>query len=225
MMSPQKIIFSILVVATFTPVATQSLASSESFYQALEKTQKQQYSQSIIDLEILSNQFKKRGDLINAYRAQATAAVVSYERDNLLELKKKGSVLGRDWIVFSTVWGDDTYIGKGSFGVDFVKPPTAIKNFGGLITFDNILDYHGKNPVNGFLDTVVVPKFNKNESIVISCQITSGYRANKQVVALATYDVNSNKYTKIRKAWYPDIKTKRIQSIQPNLVKCIYMNS
>jgi ABC-type sulfate transport system substrate-binding protein len=57
----------------------------------------------------------------------------------------------------------------------------------------------------------------------LKCKIASelfAYDNVKLALALVTYDANRNKYTKIRKAWYTDFQTKRIQSIEPNRVSC-----
>jgi hypothetical protein len=228
----QKTAFSILAIAIISIFNTPTLANPDSFYRALEKTRKQHYTQAIRELESLGRQFKQRGDLVNAYRNQATAVVIRYERDSLAKVERDGSALDRDWETLGTIWDGNTNIGTGrdgntnigvgSFTVSFMEPPTAIKNFGGLIVFGRVSKYVGKQPIYGFLDTKVVPKLKANESVVYSCQITSGFRANKPVFALATYNTKLNSYTKIRQAWYPNIKTERIQSIDPSFVKCEY---
>lgn len=229
---PKRTIVSILSIVSFGTISTQAIAVSDPFYQALAKTQKQQYTQASQDLETLGRKFQRQGDLTNAYRSQATALLIRYERDLLAEYQKKGSFSVQNWIRFGSCWGPgvDAINGVGgcNTSVSWVEPPTTIKKFGGLVVFNNHLNYssteatqpQGTPSIRGILDTVVVPKLKANESVTSFCKITSGSRKNQGALALVTYDANRNKFTKIRKAWYTDFQTKRIRPIETNRVSC-----
>jgi hypothetical protein len=228
----KKTIVYILAIASFGTIATQAVAVSDPFYQALAKTQKQQYTQASQELEAIGRKFQGQGNLTDAYRNQATASLIRYERDSLAEYQKKGSVTVPNWIRFGSCWGPgvDAINGVGgcSMSVSWVEPPTIIKKFSGLVVLNNHLSYasteatqaQGTPSINGILDAVVVPKLKANELVTSFCKITSGSRKDQAALALVTYDANRNKYTKIRKAWYTDFQTKRIQSIEPNRVSC-----
>jgi hypothetical protein len=224
MISPQKTIASILlVVASLNTFSTQVIAGSGSFRQALAKTQQQQYTEAIQDLGILGRQLQKQGDIFNAYRSQATASVIRHERDSLTEYKEKGARSALPvWRRFGTCLNSDKNNKEEScFGASWVTPITNIKNFGGLVVFDNHLEYiNGSASIRGILDTAVVPRLQNNELVTSFCKINSGAKKGQQALALVTYNAKQNKYTKIRQAWYPDFQTRRIQQVKTNLVSC-----
>jgi hypothetical protein len=222
MTSSRRIVFSSLLLITFfITVSTQAKVNFSSFDQALAKTQKQQYTEAIQDLEVLSRQLKKRGDISNAYRSKATAEYIRYKKDSLATYKEKGSYSATpDWINFSTCIGSDTKIKEeGCFGATWVIPRTDINNFGGLIVFDNHLEYFKGASVRGILDTVVVPKLRANELVLGFCTTNSGARKTA-AFALVTYNAKQDKYTNIRRAWYPDFQAKRLKPIDPKRVSC-----
>jgi hypothetical protein len=234
---PKRTIVYILAIASFSTIATQAVAVSDPFYQALAKTQKQQYTEASQDLEALGRKLQSQGDLTNAYRSQATASMIRYERDSLAEYKRTGSFSKPDWIRFGSCWGPgvDAINGTGgcSLSVSWVEPPTTIKKFGGLVVLDTHMGYssteasqtQGGPSIVSISDTVVVPKFNANELVTSFCKITTGSRKNQGALALATYDSKRNKYTKIRRAWYTDFQTKRIQPIEPKYITCTAFSS
>jgi hypothetical protein len=236
MFRAQKLIAPVLVVATLC-ATSQAFANSDRFYAALAKTEKQQFTSASQELEALSQQYLQKGDRLNAYRSQATAAVIRYERDSLAEYKqrygKEGGYSTRPgWVGFGSCWASATETADNNdgcaFSVNWMKPPTKIKNYGGLITFEKHLGYfppnlvkgQGAASIRGILDSVVVPKLNANEDVTSTCKITSGNNQGEGVLALVTYDNNLNKYTKIRQAWYTDFQAQRIRTIDPKLVSC-----
>lgn len=224
MNSSQKIIASTLLLTTsFSTIPAQVMASPNSFDQVLVKTQKQQYTEAIQDLEALSRRFQKQGDSINTYRSQATISVLHYYQDSLAERKEKGSNSAKpNWIRFDTCLDSGTKNKEeGCFGASWVTPPTNVKNFGGLVVFDNHLEYFQNSfPIRGILDVAVVPKLRANELVTSLCEINSGARKSQQAFALVTHNVKQDKYTKIRRAWYPDFQTKRLKSIDPKRISC-----
>jgi hypothetical protein len=227
---PQKIITSILVITSCSSMATQVLADSDPFYQALSKTQEQEHSQAARELEILGRQLQKRGDLANAYRSQATTSLIRYELDPYKDSTpytyrggEKG-YYGPKWYHLSSCWSNDRdgfSGGSCDFGIKWVEPPTNIKNFGGIVVLSNSLGTGvSKRNTHGILDVAIVPKLRANESVVSSCEITNSSGKKQGVLALATFISKLNKYTRIRQAWYPNTQTKRLQPIDVKRVTC-----
>jgi hypothetical protein len=236
MLRSQKFIAPILVVASLC-TTSQAFAGSDRFYAALAKTEKQQFTAASQELEALGRQFLQKGDRLNAYRSQATAALIRYERDSLADYKqrygKEGGYSSRaSWVAIGSCWNAATETTDNNdictFSISWTKPPTKIKNYGGLITFEKHLEYFPPNPAKGkaaasirsILDSVVVPKFNANEDINVTCKISSGANKGEGAIALVTYDNKLNKYTKIRQAWYTDFQAQRIRTVDPALVTC-----
>lgn len=226
----RKIITSILVIASFGSTATRALADPDPFYQALSKTQEQEYSLSAKELETLGRQLQRRGDLVNAYRSQAASLSIRYNLDPYqysIPYTFQGGEKGYHipaWFYFGSCWSnnqDGFSGGSCEFGVEWMKPPTNIKNFGGVVVLNNALTINSseRNP-RGVLDVVVVPKLKVNESVVSSCETTNSVGKKQGVLALVTYNAKLNKFTKIRQAWYPDIQAKRLKSIDPQRVNC-----
>jgi hypothetical protein len=221
MVSRQQTLAFLLLSALTTSSAcltSTALANSDPFYQALAKTQKQQFDEAIKDLDSIGRQAQKQGKTLAAYRSQATASMLRYNRGDY----KESSV--PEWYHFGACWGDKQLSCDAGYGVEWAEPPTKIKGFGGIINLDKHLGY--KNPdrpttsIRGLVDTVVVPKLQANESVVSRCQVNSGKFKDDQAVALVTYDAKQQKYTKIRRAWYPNLQTNRIESIGTNQVTC-----
>jgi hypothetical protein len=225
---PQKIITSILVITSCSSIATQVLADSDPFYQALSKTQEQEDSLAAKDLEILGRQLQKRGDLTNAYRSQATSILIRDRLDpyqyGVPSTIRKGAYNRPEWYHLDSCWSNDHdgfSGGSCEFGIGWMEPPTNIKNFGGVIILDNQLTTNSpKAKVRGFLDVVVVPKLKVNESVESSCEITNNNGKKQGVLALVTYNSKLKKYTKIRRAWYPNTQMKRLQPIDVKRVTC-----
>jgi hypothetical protein len=226
----RKIITSVLVLASFGSTATQVLAESDPFYQALSKTQEQEYSLSAKELETLGRQLQRRGDLVNAYRSQAASSSIRYNLDPYQYSKPytyqdgyKG-YHGPDWYHLSSCWSNDQdgfSGGSCEFGIEWSEPPTNIKNFGGVIILSNALTTASSEKRHrGILDMVVVPKLKVNESVVSSCETTNSVGKKQGILALVTYNAKMNKFTKIRQAWYPDIQAKRLKPIDSKLVNC-----
>jgi hypothetical protein len=226
----RKTIISALVASALCTTSTQAFADSDHFHQSLSKTQKQEHSQAAKELEILGRQLQKRGDLANAYRSQAATSLIRYELDPYrysTPYTYKGGEQGYhspEWYHLSSCWSNDQdgfSGGSCNFGIGWVEPPTDIKNFGGIVVFDNNLNTSAsKNNVRGILDIAIVPKLRANESVVSSCETTSSVGKKQGVLALVTYNARSKKYTKIRQAWYPDIQAKRFQPIDAKKVTC-----
>jgi hypothetical protein len=82
------------------------------------------------------------------------------------------------------------------------------------------LGYYGGAGINGILDTVVVPKLRDNETVEQLCEITGGERKGQGALAIASYDAKLEKFTRIRQAWYTDLKSKRILPTDPKQVRC-----
>jgi hypothetical protein len=224
----QKIITSILAITFYGSILSPALADSDPFYQALSKTQKQEHSLAAKDLEILGRQLQKRGDLANAYRSQATSTLI---RENLDPYQYavpstviKGGYNLPDWYRFGSCWSNDRdgfSGGSCEFSVGWMEPPTNIKNFGGIVILKNQLTTPPtKNSIQGILDTVVVPRLKANESVVSSCETTNNNGKKQGILALVTYNSKLNTYTKIRRAWYPNIQAKRLQPVDPKRVIC-----
>jgi hypothetical protein len=230
MRTPQGIA-TILVAATLC-TTSQAFANSDRFYAALAKTEKQQFTAASQELEKLGQQYLQKGDRLNAYRSQATAALIRYERDSLAEYKQKGKYSTTpNWVGFGSCWASARKTDNNdscAFGVNWTTPPTKIKNYGGLITLDKHLGYFPPNPaqgqaaasIRGIVDAVVVPKLNNSENITSSCKVIAGINEGEGALALVTYDNKLNKYTKIRQAWYTDFQARRILTIDPTLVSC-----
>jgi hypothetical protein len=227
---PQQIITAILVITSLSSMATQVLADSDPFYQSLSKTQEQEHSQAARELEILSRKLQRRGDLANAYRSQATTSLIRYDLDpyrNSTPYTYAGGERGYhrpEWYHGGSCWSNDHdgfSGGSCDFGISWVEPPTDIKNFGGIVIFDNSLNTSAsKKNIRGILDVAIVPKLRANESVVSSCEITNSSGKKQGVLALATFISKLNKYTKIRQAWYPNIQTKRLEPIDIKRVTC-----
>jgi hypothetical protein len=222
----KKVIFA-LSCSISIAASTPSVAVSDPFYEALSKTQSQQYTEAGEELDALGAKFQRRGDRVNAYRSQATAAAIRHQRDYVAENKKNGAGTVPAWWRFGSCWGPgvDAYNGVGgcAFSVEWLQPPTKVKNMGGIITFTNHLEYEperGSAAINGFLDTAVVPMLKTNETVTSFCKITGGVNRGQSALAVATYDKKQSKYVKIRQAWYTDFQAKRIKSVKPNLVAC-----
>jgi hypothetical protein len=226
---PQKIITSILVIASFSSQATQVFAESDLFHQALSKTQKEEYSLAARELEILGSKLQKRGDLANAYRIQATTVLIRHKLDPYrysIPFTYANGEQGyhkKNWEHLASCWSNDRdgfSGGSCEFGIEWAEPPTNIKNFGGIVVFDNTLKTSSRRDIRGILDIAVVPKLRANESVVSSCEMTNSAGKKQGVLALVTYNEKSKKYTKIRQAWYPDIQSKRLQPIDSKRVSC-----
>lgn len=227
----KKVIFTLSCSLTIAAaVATPSAAVDNPFYEALSKTQSQQFTEASEELDALGVAFQQKGDRVNAYRSQATAAAIRRHRDYVAEYKKNGSGTIPTWWKFGSCWGTgvDAVNGVGGcpFGVEWVQPPTKVKNMGGIITFTNHLGYSspeqekGAAAIKGFLDTAVVPMLKPNETVTSFCKITGGANKGQSALAVVTYNKKRDKYIKIRQAWYTDFQVKRIKSVTPNLVRC-----
>ena len=224
----QKISTSILAITFFGSIVSPALADSDEFYRALSKIQEQKHSLAARDLEVLGRQLQKRGDLANAYRSQATSTLIRERLDPYQYATPstitKGAYHRPDWYRFGSCWsnGRDGFSGGScEFGVGWMEPPTNIKNFGGIVILDNqLITPPSKNNVRGILDTVVVPRLKANESVVSSCEITNSNGKKQGVLALVTYNAKLNTYTKVRRAWYPNIQAKRLQPVESKKVTC-----
>jgi hypothetical protein len=224
----RKISVPVLAVVFFSSIIHPALAETDQFYQALSKTQEQENSLAAKDLEILGRQLQKRGDLVNAYRSQATSTLIRERLDPyqyaVPSTARKGAYNRPDWYHLDSCWSNDRdgfSGGSCEFGIGWMEPPTNIKNFGGVVILDNKLtSSSSKDNVRGILDTVVLPKLKANESVVSSCTITNISGKKQGVLALVTYNAKSKKFTKIRQAWYPNIQAKRLQAVDSKQVTC-----
>ncbi len=225
---PQKTSISILGITFLSSVAFPALANPSQFYQALAKTQKGDHSLAIKDLEILGSQLRERGDLINAYRSEATSILINYDLNSDQYAVPSTSIKGLynrpNWYIFDSCWsnnGDGFSGGSCEFGIGWMQPPTKTKNFGGVIILTNRLSPNlSKGDINGFLDAVVIPKLKSNETVISSCESANSFGKKQNVLALTTFNSKLNKYTKIRQAWYPNIQMKRLQPIDAKRVTC-----
>jgi hypothetical protein len=228
-MSYLKAIF-ILALTTSALVNSATIATSanDPFYTALDKTQQKRFTEAASELDALAVRYQRKGDYTNAYRSQATAEVIRYERD--YNANKEAGISSRsrkDWVVSgSCLYGVSPVTKKEdscAFGLGYYKPPTKFKNMGGVVVLDSSIGRTPiqKNPVNGLLDVLVVPKIEPNEELrIIACNIASGSRKGQRTVALASLNKDGYEVLSIRQAWYPDIESKRFQSVNPKLVKC-----
>jgi hypothetical protein len=224
----QKISTSLLTITFFSSIVSPVLADTDQFYQALSKTQEQEYSLAAKDLEILGRQLQKRGDLANAYRSQAASILIRNHLDPYQYATpstiRKGAYNRPEWYHLGSCWSNDRdgfSGGSCNFGIGWMEPPTNIKNFGGVIMLDKqLITSSSKTNVRGFLDMVVVPKLKTNESVVSSCEITNDNGKKQGVLALVTYNAKLKKFTKVRQAWYPNIQAKRLQPIDAKRVTC-----
>lgn len=218
-----------MAITAISMLSTKAFAESDPFYQALSKTQQQENSLAARELEIISQQLQKRGDLANAYRSQAASILVRYKLDpyqyNVFDPKNSELRYSRPkWYYLDSCWSNDHdgfSGGSCEFGIGWMEPPTSIKNFGGVVILDNNLtSSSSKENVRGILDTVVLPKLKANESVVSSCEITNISGKKQGVIALVTYNAKLKKFTKIRQAWYPNTQAKRLQAVDSRQVTC-----
>jgi hypothetical protein len=217
-MSYQRKIVSSLCTFISLGVIPSAIAATDPFYMAIAKTQKLQFTEAVKALETISWQAKKRGDMAAAYRSKATALAIQSDID------RRG--FGR--LEHLPIVPNQKYSGACledcKFGLEWVDPATVFDGFGGIITLDNNLrkpDSKQKERTFGILDVVVVPKMQADELIEHSyCKINSGVLRDKTVIALVKYSPDQNRYIKIRRAWYPNLQTKRLQVIPPRQISC-----
>jgi hypothetical protein len=206
-------------------LTSNSLAAPDPFYRALAKTQQQQFTAASQDLENLGRQAQRRGQTSIAYRYLATASLIRFNRDRLAYIQKNDeSPTLPSWYHFGSTLGRNEQ-GDKTFAVEWAAPPTSISGFGGLIILNNHLGYL-KTPnvagasIDGIVDTAIVPKLKTNETVLSTCTITSGTRKNKSAIALVTYDPQQKKYLTPRRAWYLNLQSKRIQTIETQNISC-----
>ncbi len=218
-MPHQQKIFAFLFSFISWSVLSSAIAATEPFYRAIAKTQKLQFTEAVKELEALSRQAKQRGDLAAAYRSKATALAIQSDVDwrgfgrlNHLPIEPTQKYLG-------------TCLEDCKFGLEWIDPATVFEGFGGIIILSNSLRKPGSE-VNvertlGILDVVIVPKMQIDEIIDYNhCKIISGALRDKRVITLVKYSSAPNKNPIIRRAWYPNLQTKRLQIVPPRQVFC-----
>jgi hypothetical protein len=214
----QRKIVALLCTFIFLGVISSMIAANDDFYTAIAKTQKRQFTEAVKALEMLSRQAKKRGDLAAAYRSKATALAIQSDID------WRGFGRLNHLPVEPTQKYSGTCLEDCKFALEWVDPATVFDGFGGIIILSNNLrktDYVETVRILGILDTAIVPKMQAEEFIDHShCKINSGALRDKMVIALVQYSSDQNKSPKIRRAWYPNLQTKRLQVIPPRQISC-----
>lgn len=238
--SGKKVALTLACSALMTATTiVQSKAASDPFYDALNKTQSQQFTEASQDLDSLSAKFQRKGDRINSYRAKATADVIRYHQGRIAEYNENSSSRSRPkWYILSSCWGPgvDAINGVGGcpFVIDWLQPPTKFSNMGGIIVLTNpnplgqvpsTLSPNSSAPIYGFLDAVVVPTLKTNETVTSFCKITKGKNQGQGAIAIATFSKKQNKFINLRRAWYTDFQSKRIKLIDSSLISCTVIES